>query len=104
MNEREFSISATAGFRPAFLREFRLLAESGWALIRLGRHVMGLATGHLALAGFSPGAEQRARTLAASIGAACVVLRTASEIANAVGAGFSAIMIAAPLDRAIVRA
>ena len=59
---------------------------------------------HFALAGFSPGAEERARALAASIGARCVSLRTANDVAEAGERGFCAVMVEAPLDRAIVRA
>jgi DNA-binding NtrC family response regulator len=55
-----------------------------------------------ALAGFSARAGERADALAASVGALCVNLPRRNDIAASADQGFSAVIIAAPVDRAIL--
>jgi len=55
-----------------------------------------------ALAGFSARAGERADALAASVGAQCVILPGRAEIAGSKEDGFAAIIVAAPVERAIL--
>jgi DNA-binding NtrC family response regulator len=54
------------------------------------------------LAGFSAPAGERADALAASVGALCVILPGRDDIAGSNEEGFGAIIVAAPVDRAIL--
>jgi DNA-binding NtrC family response regulator len=63
---------------------------------------MELGSRGFALAGFSARAGERAYALAVSIGARCVALPRRGDIAASTDTGFSAIIVAAPVDRAIL--